>query len=105
MKQHIYQQLEGRRRQLRWSQQDLAARAGLRREKLNRMESRGENIGFEELCRLLDAAGLELHVRERQRAPALPAAAQSRRLEPQDFRKASFIDGAKAKILDWGKAP
>ena len=84
------------------SQQELAIRAGLRREKLNRLESKGENIGFDELCRLLDAAGLELNVREKEQAAP---SANSVRLVPQDFHQASFIDGSKAKILDWGKIP
>ncbi len=90
------------------SQQELAARAGLRREKLNRIESKGENIGLDELCRVLDAVGLELHVREKEPPASRPAGQISRgarRLAPKDFRKASFIDGSKAKILSWGKVP
>ena len=94
------------------SQQELAARAGLRREKLNRIESRNQNIGFDELCRLLDAVGLELVVRERGAAGSLeggeyhPQSAPSvRQLVPQEFHNASFIDGSKAKILNWGKVP
>ncbi len=115
VKQHIYPVLTSRRRKLGMSQQELAARAGLRREKLNRIESKGENIGLDELCRVLDAVGLELHVREKE-PPASRSAGQisrgrqspsasARRLKPKDFRKASFIDGSKAKILSWGKIP
>ena len=95
------------------SQQELAARAGLRREKVNRIESRDQNIGFDELCRLLDALGLELFVREKGRAGSSleqgsypsQSAHSARQLEPQEFHKASFIDGSKAKILSWGKVP
>jgi transcriptional regulator with XRE-family HTH domain len=113
MKEHIYQVIVSQRRKLGISQQELAIRAGLRREKLNRLESKGENIGFDELCRLLDAAGLEFDVREKDRSarPSFSSADQSasadsaRRLVPQDFHKASFIDGSKAQILDWGKLP
>lgn len=95
------------------SQRELAARAGLRREKLNRIESRDQNIGFDELCRLLDALGLELTVCEKGRAGSpleqggypSQSARLVRQLVPQEFHKASFIDGSKAKILSWGKVP
>lgn len=85
------------------SQQELAARAGLRREKVNRIESKSEDVSLEELCRLLDAVGLEIVVREKCEAVSLPQSA--RRLAPREFDKASFIDGSKAKILSWGKVP
>ncbi len=95
------------------SQRELAARAGLRREKLNRIESRDQNIGFDEFCRLLDALGLELYVCEKGRAGSSleqvgyqsQSAHSVRQLVPQEFHKASFIDGSKAKILSWGKVP
>lgn len=90
------------------SQQELAARAGLRREKLNRIESREQNIGFDELCRLFDVLGLELHVREKGQASEqseYPSAHPVHPLVPQELHKASFIDGSKAKILSWGKVP
>ncbi len=90
------------------SQQELAARAGLRREKINRIECKGEDVGVEDLCRLLDAVGLELHVRAKGDAvsPSPPADAPgARRLAPQAFHEASFIDGSKARIVDWGKVP
>lgn len=95
------------------SQQELAARAGLRREKVNRIESSGQNVGFNELCRLIDALGLEIFVCEKGRAGSSlerdgyhsQSAHSARRLEPQEFHKASFIDGSKAKILSWGKVP
>ena len=107
MKQHIYPLLVARRRSLGMSQLELAARAGLRREKLNRIESRGQNIGIDELCRLLDVVGLELHIREKGQADEEEALSVRpvRRLVPQELHKASFIDGSKAKILSWGKMP
>lgn len=92
------------------SQRELAARAGLRREKLNRIESREQNIGIDELCRLLDVVGLELYVREKGRAGEqgehqFPSARSVHQRAPQAFHKASFIDGSKAKIVSWGKIP
>lgn len=112
MKSHIYPMLVSQRRRLGLSQQELAARAGLRREKINRVESKAEDISLEEMSRLLDAVGLVLVVREKGEAlspsPALSAAPLShaaRELAPREFDKASFIDGSKAKILSWGKVP
>ncbi len=108
MKQHIYGLLASQRRRLGLSQQELAARAGLRREKVNRVESKAEDISVEELSRLLDAVGLVLAVHEKSAAPPLPAAPlapAARQLAPREFDKASFIDGSKAKILSWGKVP
>ncbi|MCE9639330.1 MAG: hypothetical protein K8S22_04130, partial [Betaproteobacteria bacterium] len=97
---------------------ELAVRAGLRREKINRLESKGEDIGIDELCRLFDAVGLELRVAKKGAAgsPAVPhiashahADSQSlhpeHRLVPEEFHKAAFIDGSKVKILNWGKVP
>ncbi len=103
MKQHIYSLLAAQRRKLGLSQQALAARAGLRREKLNRVESKGEDISFEEMSRLLDAVGLVLVVQEKD--AAAPVSQEARRLSPRAFDKASFFDGSKARILDWGKVP
>ena len=87
-------------------------RAGLRREKVNRVESKGEDISLEEMSRLLDAVGLMLAVHEKgevlSSSPALSVAPLShdvRRLVPLEFSKASFIDGSKARILNWGKVP
>jgi len=102
VKQHIYPLLASQRRRLGLSQQELAARAGLRREKVNRVESKGEDISLEEMSRLLDAVGLELAVREKGQASPADSA---RHLVPQEFDKASFIDGSKMKILSWGKVP
>ena len=112
MKQHLYSVLASQRRRLGLSQQELAARAGLRREKVNRVESKGEDISLEELSRLLDAVGLELAVREKSEAassPSAPSVASHSQSVlhrvPREFDKASFIDGSKAKILRWGKVP
>jgi len=112
VKQHIYSILASQRRRLGLSQHELATRAGLRREKVNRVESRAEDISFEELCRLLDAVGLVLDVHEKgaARPPSSAVSAASlshaaRRFAPREFDKAFFVDGAKAKILSWGKVP
>ena len=112
VKKHIYPMLASQRRRLGLSQQELAARAGLRREKVNRVESKGEDISFEEMSRLLDAVGLELAVREKGAAllpssprSAAPLSHSARQSAPREFDQASFIDGSKAKILSWGKVP
>lgn len=109
VKQHIYAAAVVRRRQRGLSQQKLADLAGLRREKVNRIESRGEDIGLDDLCRLLDALGLELSAVPKGRPKAAagqPAAAGiAEALPPEDFRKAAFLDGSKARILHWGKVP
>lgn len=112
MKQNIYPLLAAQRRRLGISQKELAARAGLRREKVNRLENKGEDVGLEELSRLLDAVGLELAVCEKGKAPPSlfarvegPGSLSARRLKPRNFRKASFIDGSRARIRSWGKLP
>lgn len=108
MKQHIFAILASQRRRLGLSQQELAARAGLRREKVNRIESKGEDVSVEVLSRLLDAVGLALVVQEKSAAPlahAAHAAHAARQLAPREFDEAAFIDGAKVKILNWGKVP
>ena len=118
VKAHIYALLVSKRRHLGLSQQELAARAGLRREKVNRIESRGEGVGFDELCRLAEALGLEFYVREKGAPRAAgshaseysssgvaPASLVQHRLKPQEFKEAAFVDGSKAKILSWGKVP
>lgn len=105
MKQHIFAILASQRRRLGLSQQELAARAGLRREKVNRIESKGEDVSVEVLSRLLDAVGLALVVQEKSAAPLAHAAHAARQLAPREFDEAAFIDGAKVKILNWGKVP
>ena len=84
----------------------------MRREKVNRIESKAEDVSLEELSRLLDAVGLELVVREKGEALSSSSASSAaslsqsvRHLAPREFDKASFIDGSKAKILSWGKVP
>ncbi|MEX2241191.1 MAG: helix-turn-helix transcriptional regulator [Burkholderiales bacterium] len=109
MKQHIYPILASERRRLGMSQQALAARAGLRREKVNRLESKGEDVGLEDLARLLDALGMELAVFRKGQAPPMALSSSlseaERDLVPQDFEKAAFVDGSKVRILSWGKLP
>lgn len=106
MKQHIYARLIAERRRLGISQQELAVRAGLRREKVNRLESKGEDAGLDDVLRLLDALGLELAVREKGQAPASRSRSNAkRRLRAGDFREEAFIDGSKASIRDWGRFP
>lgn len=88
----------------------MAARAGLRREKVNRVESKQEDISLEDISRLLDAVGLVLVVQRKEDGvpsalPAAPMPPEPRRLVPQEFDKAAFIDGSKARILSWGKVP
>jgi len=107
VKQHIYAAIAARRKRLGLSQQQLALRAGLRREKVNRLESRGEDIALDGLCRLLDVLGLELQVGDKREPPAArklnsPAAGY---LVPKSFREVSFLDGSRAKVIRWGKLP
>lgn len=104
MNKHIYTLLASERRRLRLSQQELAARAGLRREKVNRVESKHEDISLEEMSRLLDAVGLVLVVQRKVDAMA-SSSAPAPALDPQAFDKAAFIDGSRARILNWGKVP
>lgn len=104
VKQHIYSLLASERRRLRFSQQELAARAGLRREKVNRVESKHEDISLEEISRLLDALGLVLVVQRKEDAMA-SSSPPAPGLVPQAFDKAAFIDGSRARILNWGKVP
>jgi len=100
--------LSSRRRELGLSQQDLAQRAGLRREKVNRIESQKADVGLDELYRLLDVLGLQISV---QRKPAKRivysevSKPDSHGLMPDDIAKASFVDGSRARIVDWGKVP
>lgn len=109
MKQHIYPILASQRRRLGLSQRELAVRVGMRREKVNRIESKGEDVSFEEMWRLLDAVGLELAIREKGEMFLPGSAAPAKllgegRVEPQQFSgEASFVDGSRAKILNWGK--
>lgn len=110
MKSHnIYAALAARRRELGLSQQELAERAGMRREKVNRIESQRIEIGLNELSRLLDVLGLEISIFRKSVANRAHsnqrAHVNSHGLAPEDFEKASFFDGSNAKVVDWGKAP
>ena len=105
----IYSLLSSRRRELGLSQQELAQRAGLRREKVNRIESQKADVGLDELNRLLDVLGLQISVEKKpvaKRIVVSEAAAQnSHGLMPDDFEKASFVDGSRARIINRGKVP
>lgn len=114
VKEHIYRTLAARRRHLGMSQQDLGARAGIRREKVSRIESQAEDVSFADLCKLLDALGLEISVSDKHEFGVPPELSRSRsepgsvagwRLAPQSFEEAAFVDGAKAKVVKWGKVP
>lgn len=56
-----------RRLAMRMSRDGLALRAGVSRDMLDRLET-GKNpqIGFENLCKILDTLGLELEVKVKQ---------------------------------------
>ena len=105
----IYSLLASRRRELGLSQLELAQRAGLRREKLNRIESQRADIGLDELYRLFDVLGLRISVDKKPAAKEnvqnQVAKPNSHGLMPNDFEKASFVDGSRARVVDWGKAP
>ena len=109
----IYPILAARRRALGLSQQELGLLAGLRREKINRVESRREDISLSDLGRLLDAVGLKLIVAAKDSdeplAGALPVeslpSSNNHKLKPKRLSKAAIADGAKAVIVSWGKVP
>ena len=117
MNKHIYSILAARRRVLGLSQQALADLAGLRREKVNRVESRREDISLADLGRLLDAVGLTLVVAAKDGGEPLADAVAGRRsgkaivsqrnhkVKPGPMAETSFINGARAKIVHWGKVP
>jgi transcriptional regulator with XRE-family HTH domain len=103
----IYELLASRRRELGLSQQELADRVGMRREKVNRIESQRIEIGLGEISRLLDVVGLVISVEKKPGAKQSSSkkALNSHGLEPGDFESASFFDGSRAKVIDWGKIP
>jgi transcriptional regulator with XRE-family HTH domain len=113
VKEHIYPIIAAQRRLLGLSQQDVAALAGVRREKINRVESRHEDVSLSDLARILDALDLKLMVAPKGDegnapglAPAVPAGkwpSGNHALKPAPMAEASFIDGARAKVLKWGK--
>lgn len=111
MKEHIYSILTAQRRLLGLSQEDVAALAGLRREKINRVESRHEDVSLSDLSKILDALDLKLVIAAKGQAGGDSGAAEkagdwpagNHLLKPLRMAEASFIDGARAKILKWGK--
>jgi transcriptional regulator with XRE-family HTH domain len=110
MKSHmILSELAARRRALRLSQDELAQRAGLRREKVNRIESRGDKVNLVELERLLDVVGLELSVAPKKavRREVMPGPQQANEHGQfaRPIKQAAFVDGGSARIVSWGKLP
>jgi transcriptional regulator with XRE-family HTH domain len=57
------------RRQRGWSQEELAAEAGLHRTFVAHVERRGRNISLDNLEKLADALGTRVHRLLMQRAP------------------------------------
>ena len=109
--------LAARRRALGLSQHELGLLAGLRREKINRLESRREDIRMSDLDRLLDAVGLKLVIaaknsnEDSNAAPSVvlplsnPPLSNNHQTKPKRLAKAAIADGARAKIISWGKVP
>ena len=107
---HIFPIIAAQRRLLGLSQQDVAALAGLRREKVNRVESRHEDLSVSDLAKILDVLDLKLVIAAKgaqdedlgagSKAGDWPSGNQV--LQPARMPDASFVDGAKAKILKWG---
>ena len=57
--------LQGRRKQLKLSQTDVAGRLGLSQNRLSELESHPETLTVEQLLALLNALGLEMSLGER----------------------------------------
>ena len=93
------------------SQQELAALAGLRREKVNRFESGMEDIFLSDLARLLRVLGLELRAAEYNPSSSGddvavgPMSDRQRQLVPAQLEEAAVLDGSKIKVIDWGRVP
>lgn len=103
---HIYRLIRARRRLLGLSQQELAALAGLRREKVNRFESGMEDIFLSDLARLLRVLGLELRAAEPDLSGSGDAkSGGQRQLAPVPIGDGAILDGSKVKVLDWGRIP
>jgi transcriptional regulator with XRE-family HTH domain len=49
----------------RWSQQDLAARAGTKQSRVSELETLGGNVRFDTLDKIVTALGLEVTLQER----------------------------------------
>jgi HTH-type transcriptional regulator/antitoxin HipB len=60
--------LSGRRKQLKLSQADVAARLSLSQNRLSELEARPETLTVEQLLALLNVLGLEMVVSERTAA-------------------------------------
>lgn len=107
----IYRLVRAKRRMLGLSQQELAALAGLRREKVNRFESGMEDIFLSDLARLLRVLGLELRAVEHGQASSGVGMAverisdKQRQLVPAQLEEAAVLDGSKIKVIDWGRIP
>jgi HTH-type transcriptional regulator/antitoxin HipB len=57
--------LSGRRKQLKLSQTDVAARLGLSQNRLSELEARPETLTVEQMLALMNVLGLELLIRDR----------------------------------------
>lgn len=93
------------------SQQELAALAGLRREKVNRFEGGMEDIFLSDLARLLRVLGLELRAAEYSPSSSgndmvvERISDRQRQLVPAQLEEAAVLDGSKIKVIDWGRVP
>lgn len=101
--------IASRRKELGLSQQELGRRAGLRREKISGIECQRVDMSLDELNRLLDALGLRIVVEKHEVIARTdggePKKPNSHGQRPELFEMASFIDGSRAKVIDWGKTP
>ena len=93
------------------SQQELAALAGLRREKVNRFESGMEDIFLSDMARLLRVLGLELRAAEYSPSSSSDdmvverISDRQRQLVPAQLEEAAVLDGSRIKVIDWGRVP
>jgi len=108
---HIHRLVRAKRRIMGVSQQELAALAGLRREKVNRFESGMEDIFLSDLARLLRVLGLELSIAESGPPSSSDEiiveriSGKQRQLVPARLDEAAILDGSKIKVIDWGRVP
>ena len=108
---HIYRLVRAKRRLLGLSQRELAALAGLRREKLNRFESGMDDIFLSDLARLLRVLGLELSAAGRGPSSSTddtavePISGKQPQLVPARLDEGAILDGSKIKVVDWGRVP
>ncbi len=115
-----------RRKDLGLSQAELAQRAGITRESLNRFESKGGDIRFSNLLAILGALGLDLQLQisrlegnsncevrrirnwesfVRGRQQALDEQMRRTEVSPDRFSPLSLVDGKEVKIVSWGDMP